>query len=105
MFINISTKSTHMVTVCFEGKNLKVREGLNIAVALLEAGVRHFRDTPANASARAPFCMMGACFDCLLIIDGVANQQSCMIEVRDGMQLQRQPARADVIIDNGSESM
>jgi predicted molibdopterin-dependent oxidoreductase YjgC len=37
--------------------------------------------------------MMGVCFDCLVEIDGVANRQACMIEVREGMQVKRQ-ARA-----------
>jgi predicted molibdopterin-dependent oxidoreductase YjgC len=34
--------------------------------------------------------MMGVCFDCLAEIDGVANRQSCMIEVRPGMRISRQ---------------
>ena len=34
--------------------------------------------------------MMGVCFDCLAEIDGVANRQSCMIEVRPGMRIRRQ---------------
>jgi D-hydroxyproline dehydrogenase subunit gamma len=40
--------------------------------------------------------MMGVCFDCLAEIDGVANRQSCMIEVRPGMRIGRQ-MRARVI--------
>jgi len=34
--------------------------------------------------------MTGVCFDCLAEIDGVANRQSCMMEVRPGMQISRQ---------------
>jgi predicted molibdopterin-dependent oxidoreductase YjgC len=34
--------------------------------------------------------MMGVCFDCLMEIDGEANQQACMTTVRDGMRVARQ---------------
>ncbi|TMH00649.1 MAG: hypothetical protein E6H67_18945, partial [Betaproteobacteria bacterium] len=34
--------------------------------------------------------MMGICFDCLVVIDGRPNQQSCMIPAHDGMQIERQ---------------
>jgi hypothetical protein len=34
--------------------------------------------------------MMGICFDCLAVIDGVANRQACMVAVRPGMRIARQ---------------
>jgi predicted molibdopterin-dependent oxidoreductase YjgC len=34
--------------------------------------------------------MMGACFDCLVEIDGVPSRQSCMVTVRDGMRVRSQ---------------
>jgi hypothetical protein len=40
--------------------------------------------------ARAPYCMMGICFDCLAEIDGVPNRQSCMVAARPGMLIRRQ---------------
>ena len=39
------------------------------------------------AQPRAPLCLMGVCFDCLVEVDGRQNVQSCMVEVRDGMQV------------------
>jgi predicted molibdopterin-dependent oxidoreductase YjgC len=42
--------------------------------------------------------MMGVCFDCLVEIDGVANRQACMIEVRDGMRVKRQLGASDIDI-------
>jgi predicted molibdopterin-dependent oxidoreductase YjgC len=39
---------------------------------------------------------MGVCFDCLMEIDGVPNQQACMIRVRDGMKVRRQHGAASV---------
>ena len=54
------------------------------------AGFDSIRETPVEGSERAPYCMMGVCFDCLAEIDGVPNRQSCMVEVHPGMQISRQ---------------
>lgn len=100
MFIRLSPDEADRVTVRFEGRDLRLCRGLSVAAGLLEAGVTHFRDTSVTGAPRAPFCMMGICFDCLLIIDGQPNQQSCMIEVRDGMQIERQSGVADLLGEN-----
>jgi NADH dehydrogenase/NADH:ubiquinone oxidoreductase subunit G len=34
--------------------------------------------------------MMGACFECLAVVDGRPNVQTCMMAVRDGMRIERQ---------------
>ena len=67
-----------------------VPAGASAAAAVLAAGFESIRETPVDRSERAPYCMMGVCFDCLAEIDGVANRQSCMIEVRPGMRISRQ---------------
>ena len=43
-----------------------------------------------RGSERAPYCMMGVCFDCLAEIDGIPNRQSCMVAARPGMHIRRQ---------------
>jgi len=105
MFTSLKGNQAKTVTVIFEGRELSVRKGLTIAAALLEAGITHFRNAPVSGAARAPFCMMGACFDCLLIVDGLPNQQSCLIEIREGMRLERQSGSADLIIATGKEPL
>ncbi|MGH1429087.1 MAG: (2Fe-2S)-binding protein [Arenicella sp.] len=89
MFTRTSKDKAQTVCIFFEDKKIFVRENLNVAAALLEAGIDHFRETPVSGASRAPFCMMGVCFDCLLTIDELNNQQSCMIKVREGMQIKR----------------
>ncbi len=103
MFIRVVPDNPERVSITFEGRALRVGKGLNLAAALLEAGVTHFRDTPVTGAPRGPFCAMGVCFDCLVVVDGVPNQQSCLIEVRDGMEVARQSGVADVLAD-GSPS-
>jgi hypothetical protein len=73
-----------------EGRTVRVPEGASAAAAVLLAGLASLRDTPVSGSARAPYCMMGVCFECLAEIDGVPNRQSCMIAARPGMRICRQ---------------
>ncbi len=78
------------VTVRFEGAELRLRRGENLAAELLAAGISPFRKTPVSGAPRNPYCMMGACFDCLVDIAGV-TRQACMTEVEDGLDI-RMPA-------------
>jgi predicted molibdopterin-dependent oxidoreductase YjgC len=78
------------VRIEFEGQTLLAYAGDTVAAALLAAGHAAFRTTPVSGVPRGPFCMMGVCFDCLVEIDGVANRQACMIQVRDGMRVRSQ---------------
>ncbi|WP_428644801.1 (2Fe-2S)-binding protein [Roseibium sp.] len=75
-----------LVRVRFAGQELELREGGNLAAELLAAGVQPLRVTPVSGAPRNPYCMMGACFDCLVVIDGV-TRQACMSEVSDGMEI------------------
>lgn len=72
------------VRVTFDGHNYKLPQGMSLAAGLLSAGLRSLRKTPVSGAPRGPFCMMGACFDCLVEIDGV-TRQACMVEVREGL--------------------
>jgi hypothetical protein len=79
----------------FEGEEIEAREGDSVAAALLAAGVVHFRLTPLSGAPRAPYCLMGACFECLVEIDGDGSRQACMVVVAEGMEVRRpQGARA-----------
>jgi hypothetical protein len=78
------------VAVEVEGRSVLVPPGASAAAAVLLAGLSSIRDTPVGGAERAPYCMMGACFDCLAEIDGVPNRQSCMVAVRPGMRIRRQ---------------
>lgn len=78
------------VNISFEGETITVPSGISVAAALLASGIREFRLSIVGQTTRAPYCMMGLCFECLLEIDGVPARQSCLIPVRDGMQIKRQ---------------
>ena len=72
------------VCVQFDGHSIILRDGGNLAAQLLAAGATPFRYTPVSGAPRNPYCMMGACFDCLVEIDGV-TRQACMCRVQEGM--------------------
>lgn len=78
------------VTLQVDGRALTAADGDTLALALLQAGVGHFRETAVSGAPRAPLCLMGSCFDCLVQVDGQANVQACMVRVKHGMQVQLQ---------------
>ncbi|MCD6187343.1 MAG: (2Fe-2S)-binding protein [Desulfuromusa sp.] len=79
-----------MLTIDFEGNTLEVCAGETVAAAILAAGAEYTRTTAISGAHRAPYCQMGICFECLMEIDGVPNRQACMVEVREGMKVNRQ---------------
>jgi D-hydroxyproline dehydrogenase subunit gamma len=82
------TPDRPLVPVTLDGVRLDLPEGANLAAALLGAGIDRFRAKPVSGAPRGPFCMMGACFDCLIEVDGV-TRQACMMQVQAGLLLSR----------------
>lgn len=89
-FNRLDTAPAGVVTIEIDGRPFTAREGDSVAAALLAAGAIPSRTTPVSASPRAPYCMMGVCFECLVEVDGLANVQGCMVQVSDGMKVRRQ---------------
>jgi predicted molibdopterin-dependent oxidoreductase YjgC len=79
-----------MIVFFFDGESLEAREGQTLAAALLANHERITRLTRGKSKPRGIFCGIGACFDCLVIVNGESNQRSCLVEVCDGMQVKIQ---------------
>lgn|SRR5690625_859171 len=94
MFERVSQADTEklgeIVTFEFEGRPIQARSCDTVAAALLACGVTAFRTTAVSDAPRAPWCMMGICFECLVEIDGYPNCQACQVPVRSGMRVTRQ---------------
>jgi hypothetical protein len=71
------------------GREVLSPAGIPVAAALLLAGEQTNRNALVSAEPRGPFCLMGACFECLVAIDGKEGQRSCMQTVREGMHIER----------------
>lgn len=76
--------------IAFDGREVPFFAGDSVAAALLAAGIDDFRAHPVDGCGRAPYCMMGVCFECLVEIDGRQNQQACLVSARPGMIVRRQ---------------
>ena len=72
------------VTITFEGQAVLAQQGETVAAALTAAGHLAFRRTPGGAP-RGLHCGMGACWDCIVTIDGRPSQRACMTPAADGM--------------------
>lgn len=75
-----------MPTIEIDGRCVAVREGISVAAALLNANAVRFR-TSVGGEPRAPLCGMGSCYECRVTVDGVAQQRSCLLPVREGMRV------------------
>jgi len=85
-----------VVRITFDGRTIEAREGDSVAAALLTAGVSACRTTPVSGAPRAPYCMMGVCFDCLVTIDGAGNRQACLVRVEEGMAVATQHGKREL---------
>jgi predicted molibdopterin-dependent oxidoreductase YjgC len=99
MFKRLLRADPATVTILIEGDPVEVAAGDTVAAAVLGAGLASVRTTPVSGTPRAPYCLMGVCFDCLMEIDGIPNRQSCMVRVQEGMQVRRQHGAASVGFD------
>ena len=78
------------MTFTFEGEEVEARPGQTIAAALLVAGHRTLRHTRRGGAPRGVFCGIGACFDCLVVHNGVPGTRACLTAVGEGDVVERQ---------------
>lgn len=90
MFKRLDKNPDKQVSITIDGKPFKVAEGETVAAAVLVSGLRQTRTTPISGSPRAPFCLMGVCYECLMVINGQPNQRACREYVTEGMCIESQ---------------
>ena len=71
-------------TIDWNGKAIPAVRGETLAACLLVSGIHSLQPEESSEALRGPFCMMGACYACRVLVDGVVCQ-ACMTEVRSGM--------------------
>jgi D-hydroxyproline dehydrogenase subunit gamma len=96
MFRRLPDNADREIEIEVDGQKVRAREGDTVAAALLAAGLTVTRHTPVSGAPRAPYCMMGACFECLVVVDGTANRQGCLIPVRAGMSVATLKGRREI---------
>lgn len=85
-----SPASGDAVTIVVDGAPVEAEIGETVAAVLLRTAPFHARTTPVSGARRAPYCLMGVCFDCLAVVDGAHSTQTCQTPVRHGMRVERQ---------------
>lgn len=88
-----------LVTIELDGDQLQAREGEPVAAAVIANDELIFGRSPKYHRPRGPFCLTGACSQCLMRVDGVPNVATCRVPVKAGMRLERQNALPDARID------
>lgn len=81
------------VSIAVNGVTVPAYEGESLMTALMASGRLAF--TPSRfGRARGPFCNMGICFDCLVVVEDPARPdamptrvRSCLATVRDGLRV------------------
>ncbi len=76
------------ITFFFNGEKYTGKEGQSVAAALIDNGQRELRKTRFGEEPRSIFCGIGICFDCVVTINGIANQRACLIEISNQMQVE-----------------
>jgi hypothetical protein len=96
MFALLPDQPQTRVSVVVNGDAFSVPLGFTAAAAMLLHGNGATRTTAISGEGRAPYCMMGVCFECLMEINGEPNQQGCLITVSEGMRINRQLGKREV---------
>ncbi|MCL4746336.1 MAG: (2Fe-2S)-binding protein [Burkholderiaceae bacterium] len=96
MLRNCTEPESPQVTVVVEGRAVAAGADESVASVLMRVFGVEYRSSAIDGSARAPYCMIGACFECLAQVDGIPNRQGCLVTVREGMTIARQNGRVGI---------
>jgi predicted molibdopterin-dependent oxidoreductase YjgC len=75
------------ITLMIDGLSREVMEGATVAAAI-SADSRNYCRTSVGGQHRAPFCGMGICQECRVVVDG-RRKLACQTLCRPGMIVER----------------
>lgn len=85
MFRSLRTDALQLVRLSVNGRMVRIPSGQSVWSALALSGQTTTRKAALSGEDRSAYCAMGVCFECLVEIDGLPNQQACLRRVADGM--------------------
>ena len=85
------------ITFTYNGKKIKAYEGETIAASLYAAGIRVLKASSKYERPRGLFCAIGNCSSCHMVVDGVPNVKTCITKVEQGMVVQEEVGKGDII--------
>jgi len=96
MFKKLDEADGEMLTVTIDGIETPAEVGETLAAVILRQDPCWTRQTALSGTRRAPYCMMGVCYECLAEVDGVVSVQTCLTTVSSGMRIVRQVGKRRV---------
>jgi D-hydroxyproline dehydrogenase subunit gamma len=90
MFKKMRNDPARHITVWIGTMPVDAEDGEPVASVILRQDTVSTRTSVVSGAARAPYCMMGVCFDCLAVVDGIPSTQTCQLPARNGMRIERQ---------------
>lgn len=98
MFQQLEEPEAECFEVSVDGQTVVARRGDTVAAILLRTPPHIARHTPVHQTPRAPYCLMGVCFDCLATVDGHSSVQTCLIAAEPGMRIERPSGKLKVML-------
>ena len=96
MFRKLREPEGPPITIEIDGVSTVAEQGETIAAVLLREPEAWSRVSPMSERRRAPYCMMGVCFECVAEVDGIGSVQTCLKVVCDGMRVVRRPETREI---------
>lgn len=87
--IRLRDASRPRITLRLEGAPIEAQQGDTLLTALLAGGGGHLRESEFGDGPRAGFCLMGACQDCWVVVEGLGRVRACATLAQDGMEVRR----------------
>lgn len=87
--VRLRDASRPRVTLTLEGQPIEAQQGDTLLTALLAAGAGHLRESEFGDGHRAGFCLMGACQDCWVVVEGMGRVRACATLAAQGMEVRR----------------
>lgn len=85
------------VRFVFDGQEMEGYAGEPIAAALHAAGVKVLAHSHKDGRPRGFYCAIGNCSSCNMVVDGEPNVRVCVEKLRDGMIVQTQVGKGDIL--------
>ena len=91
----LDIKRGERIKFYFEGKELYGYKGESIAASLYANGIKVFRES-YEGRPRGFYCAIGKCSSCFMIVDGKPNIRTCIVPLKEGMQVQMQKGKGKI---------
>ncbi|MEX0304810.1 MAG: (2Fe-2S)-binding protein [Leisingera sp.] len=102
MFRSLRSDNASKVTLKINGREVTAAAGQSVWTAMALCGQVVTRRAALSGKDRSAYCAMGACFECMVDIDGLPNQQACLRRVAEGMTVTTQNITEDTEADHAS---